>query len=158
MIGGVCAAEDGATGWDEEDRTRVLEVGAENVLVWTTRSPGGQRVPIEWAQNAIDRLESEREIEISVASVGYRSAFIGAVLQQLPGAEVVRSTPPNIRLPHEPSRLARALRRARTATGPQAMRCRASQSQRRQRGLVPYERDPLLVVGRGSRQPKQLLA
>jgi hypothetical protein len=50
-------------------------------------------------QEALDRLERDREIEISVQSVRYRSAFIGAVLRELPGAEVVRTvSPPLIRL------------------------------------------------------------
>jgi hypothetical protein len=78
---------------------RILEVRSDTVLVWTTRSPAGQPVPLSWVQDAIDRLERDREIEISVASVRYRSAFIGAVLQQLPGAIVTRSSPPRIRLP-----------------------------------------------------------
>jgi len=50
-------------------------------------------------QAALDRFERDREIEISVQSVRYRSAFIGGVLRELPGAEVVRSaSPPRIRL------------------------------------------------------------
>jgi hypothetical protein len=77
---------------------RVLEVDGDAVLVWTTKSSGGQRVPLAWVQDAIDRLERDGEIEISVASVRYRSAFIGAVLLQLPGATVVRSSPPRVRL------------------------------------------------------------
>lgn len=78
---------------------RVLAVASDSVRVWTTRSPNGQDVPLAWVQVAIDRIEREREIEISVASVGYRSAFIGAVLQELPGTHVVRTSPPRIRLP-----------------------------------------------------------
>jgi hypothetical protein len=77
---------------------RILDVSGDTVIVWTTRSPSGQPVPLSWVQDAVDRLERDREIEISVASVRYRSAFIGAVLQQLPGATVVRSSPPRIRL------------------------------------------------------------
>lgn len=78
---------------------RVLGWDAATVGVWTARSPFGQPVPIAWVQDALDRLERDREIEISVQSVGYRSAFIGAVLREVPGAEVVRSvSPPRIRL------------------------------------------------------------
>ena len=56
-------------------------------------------MPIAWVQAALDRLESDGEIEISVPSVGYRSAFIGAVLREVPGAEVVRTaSPPRVRL------------------------------------------------------------
>jgi hypothetical protein len=65
----------------------------------TTRSPAGQPVPIAWIQAAMDRLEAERQIEISVESVGHRSAFVGAVLRELPGAEAVcRGSPPRIKL------------------------------------------------------------
>jgi hypothetical protein len=78
---------------------RILEIDGDRVCVWTSRSPAGQLVPVAWVQEALDRLERDGEIEISVASVGYRSAFIGAVLQELPGAGVVRSgSPPRIRL------------------------------------------------------------
>lgn len=77
---------------------RVLLVGDGEVVVWTTKSPAGQPVPISWVQDAIDRLERDREIEISVESVRYRSAFIGAVVQLLPGATVMRTSPPRIRL------------------------------------------------------------
>jgi hypothetical protein len=80
-------------------QNRILEVTADTVLVWTTRSPAGQPVPVAWVQEALNRLERDGEIEISVAAVRYRSAFIGAVLQQVPGATVVRSSPPRIRLP-----------------------------------------------------------
>ena len=69
------------------------------VRAWTARSPSGQPIPIRWVQEALDRLERDGEIEISVSSIGYRSAFIGAVLRELPGAEVVTSvSPPRIRL------------------------------------------------------------
>jgi hypothetical protein len=77
---------------------RVLHVGHDTVLVWTTRSPAGQPVPISWVQDALDRLEHDGEVEISVESVRYRSAFIGAMQQQLPGAHVVRTIPPEVRL------------------------------------------------------------
>jgi hypothetical protein len=78
---------------------RILSVEAGQVRVWTRRSPEGRNVPVAWVQDALDRLEQDGEIEISVAAVGYRSAFIGAVLQQLPGAQAVRTSPPRIRLP-----------------------------------------------------------
>src|ERR1700733_7505888 len=80
---------------------RIVGVEGDTVRVSTTRSPGGQDVPVAWVQDAIDRIEREREIEISVGSVGYRSAFIGAVLKELPAAQVIRSSPPRIRLPHD---------------------------------------------------------
>ncbi len=78
---------------------RILAVEGDQVLVATGRSPAGQPVPVAWVQDALDRLLRDGSIEISVASVRYRSAFIGAVLSQLPGAEVDRSkSPPRIRL------------------------------------------------------------
>jgi hypothetical protein len=41
-------------------------------------------VPLDEIQDALDRLVRDGELEISVDSVGYRSAFIGAVLATLP--------------------------------------------------------------------------
>jgi hypothetical protein len=78
---------------------RVLRLEGDQVVVATGRSPAGQEVPIAWVEEAFDRLRREGTIEISVASVRYRSAFVGAVLSQLPGAEVDRAkSPPRIRL------------------------------------------------------------
>jgi hypothetical protein len=78
---------------------RVLGIRGDAALVWTTRSPQGQPVPISWVQDALDVLLRDGEIEISVESVGHRSAFIGAVLLEVPGATVVAGTsPPRIRL------------------------------------------------------------
>lgn len=57
---------------------RVSAIDDESVLIWTTRSPSGQPVPIAWVQEALDRIERDGEVEISVQSVEYRSAFIGA--------------------------------------------------------------------------------
>src|SRR5271167_890519 len=73
---------------------RILAVEDDHVLVATGRSPAGQPVPVAWVQDALDRLLQDGSIEISVPSVRYRSAFIGAVLSQLPGAEVDRSKSP----------------------------------------------------------------
>ena len=78
---------------------RVLRLEGGDVIVWTTRSPAGQPVPIAWVEDALDRLERDGEIEISVGSVRYRSAFIGAVLLALPGvARVAGAVPPRLRL------------------------------------------------------------
>lgn len=76
----------------------VLSVEGEVVRVATRRAPGGQPVPIEWVQAGLERLLEEREIEVSVASLGHRSSFVGAVLLTLPGAVVEPTTPPRIRL------------------------------------------------------------
>ena len=74
----------------------ILALEATDVIVATTKSPGGQPVPIEWVQRAIDLLARDGEITIDVATVGYRSAFIGAVLATLPGAVVLPTSPPRI--------------------------------------------------------------
>jgi len=63
----------------------ILRVGDKSVTVATSRSPLGQPVLIVEIQEAIDRLFRHGEIEVSVPSVGYRSAFVGAVLATLPG-------------------------------------------------------------------------
>ncbi len=76
----------------------VLAIEGDSVIVATGRSPAGQPVPIEWVQNGIERLLEEGEIEISVPSLGHRSAFVGAVLLTLPGAVAVRTTPSRVRL------------------------------------------------------------
>ena len=47
-------------------------------------------------QQAMDILERDGEVTIDVETVGYRSAFVGAVLGALPGATVVRTSPPKI--------------------------------------------------------------
>jgi hypothetical protein len=65
----------------------VIGLAGDDVRVGTTRSRKGQLVPIAWVQDALDRLAAERRLEISVESVGYRSAFIGAVLSSLPNVE-----------------------------------------------------------------------
>jgi hypothetical protein len=76
----------------------VLRLDGDNAIVATSRSPGGQPVPIDWVQSGLERLLAAGEIEVSVPSLGYRSAFIGAVLLSLPGAVLIQVTPPHIRL------------------------------------------------------------
>jgi hypothetical protein len=67
---------------------RILHVRDGIVHVGTDRSPGGQRVDIASVQAAADRLYAEGAVTIDVATVGYRSAFIGAVLAALPGTRI----------------------------------------------------------------------
>src|SRR5687768_4261686 len=69
---------------------RILGIEASHAIVATGKSPDGQPVPLEWIQSALNRLYEEDELEISVESVGYRSAFIGAVLATSPGATCSR--------------------------------------------------------------------
>jgi hypothetical protein len=70
---------------------RVLRVSGDCVLVGTTRSPQGQWVDIADVQAALDTLRGRGHVEISVREVGYRSAFIGAVLSTLPGTKKMLS-------------------------------------------------------------------
>jgi hypothetical protein len=79
---------------------RVLRIQGDDVIVATARSPQGQPVPIAWVQDALDSLERDGEVFIDVETVGYRSAFIGAVLASVPGtstelapARVIRRSP-----------------------------------------------------------------
>ncbi len=76
---------------------RILGVSADKVLVATDRSPDGKPVKIVVLQDAVERLYRDGELEISKDSVGYRSAFVGAVLAALPDT-VVELRPRRIRL------------------------------------------------------------
>jgi hypothetical protein len=77
---------------------RIFEIAGDDVIVATSRSPAGKPVPIAWVQNAMDQLERDGEVTIDVDTVGYRSAFIGAVLATLPDAVVLPTSPPRIGL------------------------------------------------------------
>lgn len=70
----------------------VLGVEGDTVQVATARSPSGKSIPIAWVQAALDRLDTDGEVEITVESVGYRSAFIGAVLSSLENTERLPAT------------------------------------------------------------------
>lgn len=63
---------------------RIVCIDGENVIVATSRSPEGKPVPIKAVQAAIEALERDGELLINVKTVGYRSAFIGAVLASMP--------------------------------------------------------------------------
>jgi hypothetical protein len=76
---------------------RVLRVEGQNVIVATSRSATGQPVPIKWVQAALDMFERDGEVVIDVETVGYRSAFIGAVLATLPGTSTALAPPRVIR-------------------------------------------------------------
>jgi hypothetical protein len=73
-------------------RNRILEIRDTDVIVATDKSPGGELVAIADVQ-ARDMLEREGEVRIDVNTVGYRSAFIGAVQAMLPGGSGVHSAP-----------------------------------------------------------------
>jgi hypothetical protein len=71
----------------------VLGVTPPDVLVATSRSPAGNPVPIAEVQQALDRPRADGALTISPPEVGYRSAFVGAVLLTLPGARAAGSPP-----------------------------------------------------------------
>lgn len=77
---------------------RVLRSEVLDVIVATGRSTGGQPVPIQWVQDAIDELVRRGETVITKQTVGYRSAFIGAALLTLSGASLVRTASPVVKL------------------------------------------------------------
>ena len=81
----------------------VVAIAESEVIVATTRSPAGTSIPIQSLQDALDRLEADGEIEISVDALGFRSAFIGAALLTVPGVARLTGTPPRLRLsPQDP--------------------------------------------------------
>jgi hypothetical protein len=65
----------------------IIRVEKDEVIVATERSPKGTPVPIEWVQDGIDLLLQESEVEISAGTLGYRGAFVAAVLLTLPQTE-----------------------------------------------------------------------
>lgn len=74
----------------------VIALEDDVVIVGTSRSPNGRPVPIRWVQDAMDVLDRDGEVTIDVKTVGYRSAFVGAVLSTLPGVVVLPTSPPRI--------------------------------------------------------------
>src|SRR5262249_18353344 len=76
----------------------VLGLADANVIVSTNRSPDGELVPIDAVQSGLERLLEAQEVEVHPRSLGYRSSFVGAVLLTLPGAVVLPTSPPRIRL------------------------------------------------------------
>lgn len=74
----------------------ILRIEGINVIVGTKRSPAGKPVPIEWVQDALDRLWADGEIEVSVPALEHRSAFVAAVLLTLPGVRATADSPPRL--------------------------------------------------------------
>jgi hypothetical protein len=65
---------------------RILSLDGDRILVATTISPEGSVVRIKQVQDALDRLNAEGELEISVGSLSHRrSSFVGALLAAMPG-------------------------------------------------------------------------
>ncbi|MGE0025601.1 MAG: hypothetical protein AB7O78_02615 [Thermoleophilia bacterium] len=67
---------------------KVLGLERDAVLVGTRRSSEGEPVPLVEVQRAIDLFAEQGGVDVSPATLGYRSAFGGAVLRTLPGAVV----------------------------------------------------------------------
>jgi hypothetical protein len=85
---------------------RIVSVGTDGVVVGTDRSPKGELVPLDEIRSAARRLLEEGEVRIDTDTVGFRSAFVGAVLASLPGAS--RETTPrrvSLRRPERSRRL-----------------------------------------------------
>ena len=80
---------------------RVLRIEGSHVIVGTGKSPHGKPVEIADVQDAIDRLWRDGVVEINVDFVGRRSAFIGAVLQSIPGT-IASTNPRVVRLERRP--------------------------------------------------------
>ncbi|MEU4803156.1 hypothetical protein [Actinosynnema sp. NPDC023587] len=80
----------------------ILDVDPASVLVRTRRSAGGESVPVSAVQAGLDRLFAQGRVTADVPSLGYRSAFVAAVLATLPRAMVTR-TPPSVSLGYAPT-------------------------------------------------------
>ena len=67
---------------------QILSVAQGQAMVGTGKSPEGKPVPISEVQEALDLLINTGSVIINPANVGYRSAFVGAVLRTIPGVQV----------------------------------------------------------------------
>ena len=79
----------------QDDRDALWAFGALDADAAESESPIGCYA----AALALLVLERDGEVTSNVATVGYRSAFIGAVLSTLVGAIVFPTSPPTISLP-----------------------------------------------------------
>lgn len=83
----------------------VLGLTNGGVLVGTTRTPSGARVPIEWVQHGLDLLRRDGDVAIDTETLEHRSAFVAAVLLTLPGTRIEGSAaPPHVVLDGPPRR------------------------------------------------------
>jgi len=76
----------------------VLGFDGPTVLVATAKAPWGEPVEVADVQAALDRLSAGEEVEVTVESLGHRSAFVGAMLAQVPGAVVSKTRPRKVRI------------------------------------------------------------
>ncbi|MEU6150142.1 HNH endonuclease [Actinosynnema sp. NPDC047251] len=80
----------------------VLDVDPASVLVRTRRSAAGESVPVRFVQDGLDRLFERGRVAADVKTLGYRSAFVAAVLATLPRAMVTRA-PASVSLGYAPT-------------------------------------------------------
>ena len=76
----------------------IIAVHGENVVVGTTKSPGGKPVPLGTLQLGLDALEETGEFRVRPESLNQnrRSSFVGAAIATLPNVAVEHR--PQIRL------------------------------------------------------------
>jgi hypothetical protein len=72
-------------------------VEGRTVIVATDKAPQGDAVPIEWVQRGLDLLARDGEVRVDVPTLGHRSSFVGAVLSEVLGAEVL-TNPQRVRV------------------------------------------------------------
>jgi hypothetical protein len=65
----------------------VLAIHGDTALVRTNRSPEGQPVEVGEVQKGLDKLRMQGSVRVNIDELGHRSAFVGAVLATLPGAQ-----------------------------------------------------------------------
>ncbi|HEY4454770.1 MAG TPA: hypothetical protein VGN81_10710 [Pseudonocardiaceae bacterium] len=71
----------------------ILGVSETHAKVATDKSPDGEKVQINEVETALEQLLTTGEVVCDPPHVGYRSAFIGAVLRTLPGVDVGLAPP-----------------------------------------------------------------
>lgn len=73
---------------------RVLAIERGRFLVATDESPEGAWEAVSRIQEALDRLTSAGELEVTKDSLGHwRTALVGAILAEVPGVEVASTSP-----------------------------------------------------------------
>ena len=66
----------------------VLAMQGDTAMVRTNESLIGEPVAVGEVQKGLDKLQAQGTVRVNVDELGYRSAFVGAVLATLPGAQV----------------------------------------------------------------------
>lgn len=65
----------------------VLAIDGDRALVRTNRSPEGQPVEVGEVQKGLEKFRMQGSVRVTVDELGHGSAFVGAVLATLPGAQ-----------------------------------------------------------------------